>query len=918
MLARVRHPHIADIVSHSVIEDFGFHLICMPFLGGATLAAVLAERQSHAPGTAGIDFLRDLDAVAAPEFPTCGPVRPTREILAALTYDQAIAWTGARLADALEYAFSKEVTHGDIKPSNILLGADGSPMLLDFNLACDGSSGGSNEQIGDPGGTLAYMSPERLRALTVGESHPDPLTASDAIGSGIAHGPAAQPVPNRSDTSKHLGAHQADIYSLGLVLLEAISARAPGEHEPVLASNTSIDSISLGTAARAFAQSQSRRSRELLDEAEGARGRPIPAAFRAILERALDPEPSRRYQRAQDFAEDLDRWRSERPLLVATAPFWRHTVPRSIKRRKRLLLVNAVAWSLVVALGCTTFLILAGQRTRAMIAQSDLDRRWTDPDAYHFRPLTSVWQEDPSRISSSFRLSDPGDPRAFEFAQHALTEFGLLGPGDWHKTGNLVYLHQAAREELELWLMEQAYRYCLALAERRDSANDWERALKLLDHLAKTDPLPVFDTLSASLAAKLNRHNSREARSKASQIGSIPKSGKTSDSVPIWLSEYLFGVAAELEPEICQADTDASAEDSRGAASVSLQPTVRGQRNAACALSHYEKLLAIRPESYWGNYRAAGVCYVLGDFARTAQHLDRCLAIQPGNAVIRGQRGACLGWLGRYCEALEDCDQALDQNSDLPELYRTRAFVRAASGFTTGLAGDLQRFELLSRTLPPRLLGCTRITEPTAPELSTVDAPDRFDNLSNGFRVHLPLTMNQALSTPEPRVLAVDPGELSVRLDLAAKIRDAGDRELAASEYAKVLLLDPDDIPARTGRALVAIQDKRFGPAERDLRVVLDQPRFLEYIRRNPLFLRFLLRASRQLSSAGQVREGQILSRRLVDISNAVHELRGESHFNLARLCYLRTTRSPICFAGREGTVVGSQRQSCLPRSLRT
>ena len=52
LLARVRHAHIVEIVSHARVDDDAFQLICMPFWGGATLAAVLAgaPRVGQAPG----------------------------------------------------------------------------------------------------------------------------------------------------------------------------------------------------------------------------------------------------------------------------------------------------------------------------------------------------------------------------------------------------------------------------------------------------------------------------------------------------------------------------------------------------------------------------------------------------------------------------------------------------------------------------------------------------------------------------------------------------------------------------------------------------------------------------------------------------------------------------------------------------
>src|SRR5260370_42333156 len=107
----------------------------MPFWGGATLTAVLAarRRREHRPSS-GRDLLADLDSVAAPEYPAAHPA-PAREVLAGLSYEQAWAWVGARLAEAIDHAFARDVAHGDVKPSNALLTADGNPMLLAFTPA---------------------------------------------------------------------------------------------------------------------------------------------------------------------------------------------------------------------------------------------------------------------------------------------------------------------------------------------------------------------------------------------------------------------------------------------------------------------------------------------------------------------------------------------------------------------------------------------------------------------------------------------------------------------------------------------------------------------------------------------------------------------------------------------------------------
>ena len=58
-----------------------------------------------------------------------------RAALCSRSFSRAIAWWGARLAEALEHAHDRGVLHRDIKPSNVLILGDGMPMLLDFNLA---------------------------------------------------------------------------------------------------------------------------------------------------------------------------------------------------------------------------------------------------------------------------------------------------------------------------------------------------------------------------------------------------------------------------------------------------------------------------------------------------------------------------------------------------------------------------------------------------------------------------------------------------------------------------------------------------------------------------------------------------------------------------------------------------------------
>jgi len=185
-LGRLDHPNIVPV--HSVQHDAatGFTVICMPYLGSATLCDLL-DRVGAEPGLPQSGrVVRQVIAAAAPLPATAG--RAGRG-----TYVDAVVAIGSQLADALALAHSRGVCHRDLKPSNVLLADDGRPMLLDFNLASDQQLAGSHL-----GGTLPYMAPEQLRAT-------DPVTAADAA-----------PVDAR-----------ADVFSLGVMLYELLAGVHP-------------------------------------------------------------------------------------------------------------------------------------------------------------------------------------------------------------------------------------------------------------------------------------------------------------------------------------------------------------------------------------------------------------------------------------------------------------------------------------------------------------------------------------------------------------------------------------------------------------------------------------------------------------------------------------------------------------------
>src|SRR5262249_46640596 len=128
------------------------------------------------------------------------PHQPSRQFLREATAVQAAVWIVARLAEGLDHAHSRGLLHRDLKPANILLAADGTPMLLDFNLPAESQPPSAEGEIGRAmlGGTLPYMAPEHLDAFD-----PHGTTPADAVD------------------------ERADIYALGLILFELLAGEHP-------------------------------------------------------------------------------------------------------------------------------------------------------------------------------------------------------------------------------------------------------------------------------------------------------------------------------------------------------------------------------------------------------------------------------------------------------------------------------------------------------------------------------------------------------------------------------------------------------------------------------------------------------------------------------------------------------------------
>jgi eukaryotic-like serine/threonine-protein kinase len=613
LLARASHVHIVEVLRHAVADDGALHLVCMPFLGGATLASVLEERRrlGRRPRS-GLDLLGDLDRVSAPEYPSTEMVGPTREVLAGLSHAQAMAWIVARLAEALDHAHQRGVEHGDLKPSNILLTAGANPLLLDFNLSVDWRDAGPDDPAIELGGTLAYMAPERLEAIAEG---------------------------GRDRPPKAADLHRADLYALGLLLLEALTGQVP----EVPRRRTRSPRELVGTLARL--------RRNLPDSLGSGSDRSIPPALRSILSRCLAPDPIDRYARGNELAEDLDRWRSDRPLAFAEES---RSSDLSRKVRLRRAPLIALGLTMAVALIATSLasIVLQGtQRDQALAKYLTIIDR-ADSGVFGFR-------------QGQWRGDEMGDP--VELASHQLARYDVLTDPNWRARDDIRALPDREHDDLEAWLFEQILRYARALGDAPESPESWKRGLALLDRTLdqiQSEPLQAQRLLLLERLKQPDRHrNDRE----------VPR-------LPRWMDAYLAGVAAE-------------------------------PLHAREAMGLYLEALKDRPELFWGHYRTALVACRINEYDEASRHLRICSGRSPGNPALHAQLASVLYFASRDMldgfkhdplgEALLECDRSVRLDPDFAPAYRIRAMILRATRQSESFEADVDRFAAISRRTGP-------------------------------------------------------------------------------------------------------------------------------------------------------------------------------------------------------------------------
>ncbi|MEM6570404.1 MAG: protein kinase [Planctomycetota bacterium] len=291
-VARLQHPGIVPV--HLVGEYDGVPYFVMESVDGLSLEDVLEDVAERAP--------ESLDgAQLAPG-------------LADRRWAEAALGVAIQVAEALEHAHERGILHRDVKPSNVLVTAEGRARLVDFGLhaAIEGSRREGRGRMTRPGsrpGTLLYIAPELLER-------------------------------GQYDV-------RSEVYALAATLYELLSLQPPFRGED----RSSTERLVLRGGADAIRP----------------RNRTVTADAEAVVLKALSVEPSRRYASMASFAADLGRALAGEPVQARPDGLL-YRLRRWATRQPALATLTVAMASLAVA--APTAIIVQQTRHNAALERS--------------------------------------------------------------------------------------------------------------------------------------------------------------------------------------------------------------------------------------------------------------------------------------------------------------------------------------------------------------------------------------------------------------------------------------------------------------------------------------------------------------------------------------------------------------------
>ncbi len=596
-LARLQHTNIVPLYTAFDDPIRHVHVLCMPDFGGKTLAQVLdclclippAERTAAEMWT----------ALTGNSGSFKQPVWWARS-----EYTEVVCRIGICVAEALQFAHERNLLHLDVKPSNVLLTSEGLPMLLDFHLAREPISAGDPTPF-SMGGTESYLSPEH-RALM------ESVRENRAV-SGSVDG-------------------RADVYSLGVVLYEALAGQLP-------ASDFLVPLTQLN--------------------------RRVSTGLSDIICRCLAPRSCDRYSEATSLAEDLGHHLAGQPLKGvrnrSATERWRKW------RKRRPFALGSIVGLAALLLGSASIVGYVNSRmeqvrTALVEGRTEFARGQNAAARGAFQRGLAVgkylpaWGSHTEELNRGIRQVVLAD-RLGEL--HAVAERlrGVLGTDD-------VSIDEIAAAETLGRL----------IGDRRSELFDAVGAATpdLVRQQAKADALDLVLLWSHLMVRITPPERASTACQEALELLNEAERSLGSHSVlALERAEYLDALGRPDEARAARKFAEESPPQS-STDYYALGCFFFRSGKMARAWEAFNRVIELDPRSYWGWYYLGRFDFTEGRFVDSVVAFGVCTGLDPNNPLGYIQKALVQNRLGQRDSAIHGLDQALQLDPNNATAIRLR------------------------------------------------------------------------------------------------------------------------------------------------------------------------------------------------------------------------------------------------------
>jgi tetratricopeptide (TPR) repeat protein len=675
------------------------------------------------------------------------------------------------VCSAVQHAHQKGVIHRDLKPSNVLVVShDGTPVakVIDFGIAKAVGQHLTDKtiytQLAQLIGTPLYMSPEQA-----GQSGLDVDT-------------------------------RADIYSLGVLLYELLTGTTPFDQERLRQAGfdelrriireeeppkPSTRLSTLGQAATTVCTNRKSDPRQLSRLCRGE--------LDWIVMKALDKDRNRRYETANAFVADVQRYLADEPVQACPPSAWYRL--RKLARRNRggLAAAAVLGVALLVAVGA-----VAGSIGWAARDREARQARLTGQ--------VELILEDVDRLEDEQKW--PEAQVAAERAETALAG-GEADDALRQRVGELrrdlefvARLDRIRQGGATIFGLELKFRQ--VVADYATAFRDYGIDLEALPTPEAAARLRARPALTLPVAAALDhwvdaRRNLREHEATWEPLVAVARAIDPDPLRGRLRATWGRKVTPELQAELRRLAESIDVKAQSSATLATLAETLTKAGLPDTALQVLRDGQQAHPADFWLNYDLGWVLWERKDYAESARSFTAAVSLRPDSAFAHDSLGSALWAQRKLAEAVAQYRRAIElapkydsAHSNLGNALRDQGKLEeAVAECRTAIELD-PKSALAHGNLGLALHDQGKLDEAIAEYHKAIELDSKYARLHSGLGAVLATQgkLDEAIAEYR-KAMALDPKDAWTHSSLGNALRAQGKLEEAVAEYRKAIALAP-------------------------------------------------------------------------------------------------------------------------------